>query len=518
MYRKWIRMSKRHVKIKWPFTKGEKAELIWIGDPFLYDNKIMLYVYFRAKRATKKILLDWGTLPCLAIQHSYSDGVITTSQPPKDAREVDITIYPNSVKYFEKPWKIPGSNDPATSRSFVFFFNGRNIILPIIEVLRSILAPNSFLLYRLFESNSFPQYFTETYEPDKIHLSFSSLYGLKYTKTAFVYQLVWLLTNRDLRQVYESLAFTWLQTNTLKFEWDFVQPINITARVKENNNTWTVLQIVSIKNKHIPYGNISISHPEIQNAEKSREAKKYTYYSLNKNEKGKESFTLDEQADGSTEDFDFVQMNQINHEYTSVPSVKRIKRGSAKQRLEEDENTKRYYIDDHSIRSTADSGGQQLARGLEHQMLHEIKAQGELQDFINLLKVLEQYPEVKAILAFTDVLPEGLGERKFTKLSDGITKRRYVVAEIHMMNRNRFNIIEVERERRPLSTIILSSNLEQNWSSVYNYLLVGLVNVSGTWASGLLNSITHRGIHIIKLKHSRKGVNHRAKLLLSKLL
>lgn len=62
----------------------------------------------------------------------------------------------------------------------------------------------------------------------------------------------------------------------------------------------------------------------------------------------------------------------------------------------EEENIKRYYGDDHSIRSTADRGGQQLTKGLEHQMLHEIKAQGELQDFINVLKVLEQYPEVKA--------------------------------------------------------------------------------------------------------------------------
>src|SRR5699024_12547675 len=99
------------------------------------------------------------TLPCLAIQHDYSDGVITTSRSPQDAREVDITIYPNSVKYFEKPWKIPGNNDPATSRSFVFSFNGRNIILSVIEVLRSLLDPNSFLLYCLFELHLFPQYF-----------------------------------------------------------------------------------------------------------------------------------------------------------------------------------------------------------------------------------------------------------------------------------------------------------------------------------------------------------------------
>lgn len=511
-------MSAQQVKIKWPFRKGERVGLIWIGDPFRYNNKIMLYTYFRARGVTKKILLDWGTLPCLAIQHYYSDGVITTSQPPQGVKEVDITIYPNSVKYFEKPWEILGSNDPATSRSFIYSFNGKNVILPVIEVLRSVLAPNGFLLYRLFDSNSFPQYFTETYESNKIHLSFSSLYELKYTKTAFIYQLVWLLTNRYLRQIYESLAFTWLQEQTLKFEWNFTQPITVTARVKENKNTWTVLQIVSVKNKHIPYGNILISHPEIQDKEKSKEAKKYTYRSLKRNSDDEQGFTLDEQADGSTKDFDFVQMNQLNHEYTSVPRVKRIKRGSAKQRLGEDENTKRYYGDDHSIRSTADSGGQQLARGLEHQMLHEIKAQGELQDFINVLKVLEQYPEVKAIRAFIDVLPGGLGERKFTKLSDGVTKRRYVIAEVYNINGNRFNIIEVERENRPLSTIILSSNTEQNWSSVYNYLLVNLVNASGTWTSTMLRSIENQGIHIVKSKHSRKGITHRAKLLLNKLL
>ncbi|ASC51679.1 MULTISPECIES: Tn7-like element transposition protein TnsE [Staphylococcus] len=510
-------MSSQQVKIKWPFKKGEKARLIWIGDPFRNNNKMMLHAYFRARGVTEKILMDWGTLPCLAIQHYYSDGVITTSQPPQGVQEVDITIYPNRVQYYEKLWNVHGSNDPATSRSFIFSFEGKNVILPVIEVLRSILAPNGFLLYRLFESNSFPQFFTETYEPNKIHLSFSSLYELKYTRTAFIYQLVWLLTNRDLRHVYESIAFTWLQEQTLKFEWTFTQPITVTARIKEDQNTWTVLQIVNVKNKYIPYENISISHPEIRDNEKSKEAKKYTYRSLNKKD-GEGGFTLDEQVDGATEDFDFVQMNQLGHEYTSVPKVKQVKLGSTKQRLEEDENTKRYYGDDHYIRSTADSGGQQLARGLEHQMLHEIKAQGEIQDFINVLKVLEQYPEVKAIRAFTDVLPESVGHRKYTKLSDGITKRSYIIAEVYMMNGNHFNIIEVERERRSLSTLILSSSSKQNWSAICNYILLNLVNASGNWTRKSLNSINTKGIKIEKTKHSSKGVQHRAGILLGKLL
>ncbi|MFC4354808.1 Tn7-like element transposition protein TnsE [Chryseomicrobium sp. FSL W7-1435] len=510
-------MSKQQVKIAWPFAKGEKAQLIWIGEPFRCDHKMMIKAYFRSQGRTEGILMDWGTLPCLAIQHYYTDGIITASQVPKGVQEIDMTIYPNSVKYHKRPWSIQGSSDSATSRSFVFSFDGKNVILPVIEVLRSILAPNGFLLYRLFESNSFPQFFTETYEPNKIHLSFSSSYELKYTKTGFIYQLVWLLTNRDLRQVYENIAFTWLQEKALIFEWGLTQSITITVRVKENNNSWTVLQIVNVKNKYIPYKHISISHPEIQDQVKSNEAKKYTYRAVNKMD-DEEGLTLDEQVDGSTEDFDLVQMNQLKHEYTLVPKIKRIKSSSSKQRTKEDENTKKYYGNNDSMRSTADSGGQHLARGLEHQMLHEIQAQGELNDFINVLKVMEQHPNVVEIRAFTDVLPEGLGERKFTKLSDGVTKRRYVIAKVHMTNGKQFNIIEVERENRSLSMLILSSPNTHNWNAIYHCLLVNLVNSNGAWTSQTLKIIENRGVIVMKAKHSSKGIRHRSNILLNKLI
>ncbi|WGD65003.2 Tn7-like element transposition protein TnsE [Bacillus subtilis] len=186
--------------------------------------------------------------------------------------------------------------------------------------------------------------------------------------------------------------------------------------------------------------------------------------------------------------------------------------------MKEDENTKKYYINHDSIRSTADSGGQKLVRGLEHKMLHEIRAQGELQDFINVLKVMEQHPKVQAIRAFTDVLPEGIGERKFIKLSDGVTKRRYVIAEISLMNGKQFNIVEIERENRSLSILILSSSTIHNWNSIYKSLLVNLVNDNGTWTSKILKIIENQGVIVMKAKHSSKGVQHRSKVLLNKLV
>nr|WP_238937995.1 Tn7-like element transposition protein TnsE [Anaerobacillus isosaccharinicus] len=388
--------------------------------------------------------------------------------------------------------------------------------MPVIEVVRSILAPNGFLLYRLLESNSFPLYFVETNTPQQIHLSFSSRYEKKYTQKQYVYQLAWLLSNRDARSAFENIAFTWLQEQSLKFEWNFTQPITVTVRAKEENNTCTVLEIISVKNKKLPYDLITISHPEIRDQEKSNDPKKYAYRHLNKDQ-GEDGFTLDEEVDGATEDFDFVQMNQLQHEYSFTPKIERIKGKPTKQRTNEDENTKKYLIDDHSIRSTADSGGQQLVRGLEHQMLYDIQAQGELQYFINVLKALEQYPRIGTIQVIMDVLPDGHGERRFTKLSDNVTKRRYVIAEIYLGNGKQFNIIEIERENRSLSMLILSSPVTREWRPIYDRLLINLVNDSGTWTSKSLKSIEGQGITLVKAKHSSKGVQHRAEVLLNKL-
>lgn len=70
-------MKKHHIKISWPFPDNEDAQLIWISTPFRYNNKMMIHAYFSLKGETKKIRLDWGSLPFLAIQHYYQNGVLS---------------------------------------------------------------------------------------------------------------------------------------------------------------------------------------------------------------------------------------------------------------------------------------------------------------------------------------------------------------------------------------------------------------------------------------------------------
>lgn len=501
----------------WPFAKGEQAQLIWISSPFWYKKKIMIYAYFRAKGQTKKILIDWGTLPALAIQHMYIDGDLRYSLPPDNLEEVDLMISPHSVRYTEREWTIQGTNDQDISRSFIVRYNNKSYTLPLIEVVRSILAPNRFLLYRLFEMNSFPQYFMEKYTEGQIHLSFSSQYNLKYTKKSFLYQLVWLLSNQDLRRTFENIPYTFLDTGELKFDWLFQQSISIKAVVKPTSYGGTILRVNEVKNKEIPYEVISFSHPALSTYERSNEAKKYTMHELESSNEEKER-VLDETVEGATEDFDLVEMNKQVHQYATSPSIIKIQNKSKKQRTHEDDNTKQYILTDKGIRSTSDTGGNRLARGIENQSLQQVHAKGELGEFVRVLQELEDYKEVQSITIQMSSLPVGDGNRKFSYLEDGVTPRQYALATVSLFNGNEFEILEVERENRALSMLILSSTVPGNWNQLIDSLLMNLINSSGTWEKEIIQNVERKNVIVQKAKHSKKEFKHRAKLLINKMI
>lgn len=506
-------MSEQQVKLKnWPFKEGERAQLIWISSPFHYEKKIMMYAYFRANGKTEKLLVDWGTLPALAIQHYYIDGDIRKSTPPEETEEVEITIYPNNVTKHEKEWRVKGTNDRDVSRSFIVKQGNRSYILPLIEVVRSILAPNRFLLYRLFEANSFPQYFIENYEHNKIHLHFSSQYHRKYTQSNFLYQLVWLLTNRDLRNVFENVAYTFNNKGVLIFDWSFKQPITIKVIVKANGGT--ILRVVSVKNKHIPYSEISFEHPEVAQSEKSNEAKKYTLHNKQKLGSQQDELLLDEEMEGTTDDFDVVEMANQKHEYIQMPKITKVRRNSNKKRDFEDEHTKKHFINDPFKRSTADVGGNQVTRGLEQQALSDVQIDGELGEFIKVMKVLQDFPEVQSINIIQGSLKEFSNTKRFVYLSNGVTERKYVIAELKLFSGKEISMIEIEREERAISTLMAFINNKERDIYIYKYILTGLINMGGTWEK---ERFYKRNIHFFTLRHGKNNAMHRARLIFSKI-
>jgi len=72
------------------------------------------------------------------------DGIVSRSIVPPKTEEVEITIYPNEVSYFESEWTIFKTEETTLSNGFNFKYGNQYCILPLIESIRSILAPNRF--------------------------------------------------------------------------------------------------------------------------------------------------------------------------------------------------------------------------------------------------------------------------------------------------------------------------------------------------------------------------------------
>nr|WP_257128279.1 Tn7-like element transposition protein TnsE [Bacillus wiedmannii] len=79
-----------------------------------------------------------------------------------------------------------------------------------------------------------------------------------------------------------------------------------------------------------------------------------------------------------------------------------------------------------------------------------------------------------------------------------------------------YRVLEIERETRSLSILILFSESIINWDKVIGELLLNLVNSSGVWERKLIREIGKRNVKVQKAKHSKKDYKHREKLLIDK--
>ncbi|MGK4153614.1 Tn7-like element transposition protein TnsE [Kurthia gibsonii] len=494
-------MKSKDIKLKnWPFDQGARVKLEWIGAPFRYEKKIVLPVYFSGKvngyYTTEKLIVDWTVLASLRIQHYYVDGVITQPISPNQTEEIIITINPNYVGYFEQNYSIRGTKYTEISQTFVIKYNGERFYLPLIEVLRGIIAPNAFLLNCLFEMNSFPLYFTEQYESDLLRLHFASSYNAKYLKNEYLHHLVWLLMNNNARKVYESIASNFHFNDSLKFEWPFQTPIKLKLRVKKTPTGYTVLYIKAMLDKELQVSNLEITHPSLVRHEKSNEPRKRIILPLSTSG----DYEADVTVDGRTNEFDEVMTDTLTHEYVDALVITKQRITSSKQREGIDHNTKKTVKAVNNSRSMGDIGGTSLLRGLEVKSLQNTYVNGELADFKEVLNELSRAYFVESVEAYVGELTD-IGERSFAFLDDGITPRKYIVAYVKLRNGKEVALLEVERAGRSVSTLIITSLDCSNIKLHIEPLLKYIIFSSGSWLKeGLVK--WEKSLAIYKVKHT----------------
>lgn len=508
-------MSREIVRIKnWPFEKGEQAKLIWIGEPFKQNNKWMVYAYFKVNKVTKKIMLDWASIHFLSVDKYYTDGNLNNGEIIGYSETININLSGINAEYKERDWEIWGGEfkDKTKSKTFNFVKGGTLYTIPIIEVIRAVIAPDKFMLNRILEMDTLENYFTYEIEKEKLDIHFTSEYESKLLKSEKVNHIAWLLTNSKVFKMFNSVGENIWNLGELKFNF-LIDNFNIKARVERKEKFVRVLQIVALNKKKINVEEINIYHPSLEELEAVDISKKRKF--VMKSENGERN--LDTDANGSTDESEEIDTFTISHEYESTPKINRKKSGIRIKRKIEDENTKTYIIEDDNLRTTADTGGEETVRGLEFKNLIQIHETGELQEFVQVLKLLEKRQAIKYVEIVIDNLPEGTKGKKFSKLKDGITKRKYAIGKIIMMDGTVNCLIEVEREDRALSMLLLKVDYSIQEREIYFRLLFRLVNESGKWSNNEISKIERSGVKVYRIKHTNRNSVDRANFIFEKL-
>ncbi|NAS19742.1 hypothetical protein GND98_018330 [Clostridium butyricum] len=495
-------MGKQKLKLKnWPFEKGEKAQLIWIGEPFKENNKWMIDTYFSDGKSTRKVIQDWANIHFLSIDKYYIDGDLRSGEIIDTAgimSTIDIELCGIIPKYNEGDWNIAKSNYKSKSKTFNFWKNNVLYTVPIVEIVRAVLAPNTFMLNTILYNDVWEDYFTYDIQDRRLQIAFSNEYKTSYLKSEYYNHLAWMISNDEILKMCNEIGYNMFSQGSLRFDFNMTS-FNIKARVKKNRHGFTIMEIVKVNLKEIKVDEIDIYHPSFEDRKKSDEAKFRTYTYLNNKSDDR---VVDNKIDGANNFDESINEELITHEYINMPKVKKEKTRIGNLRINEDNNTKKYIMEDDNLRTLSSEGGMKRANGIEFSEVDENSISIELESFISDLKKLEKLDWIKRVDIKIVKLPLG---RKFSYLSNGVDRRKCLIAEILKVDGDIFGIIEVQREEKLLSTLIIKFNSSMNRDVLYRTLLDGLVCKSGKWNQSIFCFWEKKNIKIKRCRHVKKN-------------
>ena len=440
-------MGRMQLKIKnWPFEKGKKVQLIWIGEPFKFNNKWMIDTYFNDGKVTKRIVQDWANIHFLSIDKYYTDGDLNSGEViDKDEviETIDIDLSNVVPKYNENDWRIKGSSYKSKSRTFNFYKNNKLYTIPIVEIVRSVLAPNTFMLNTILYSDTFEDYFTYEINNRTLNLYFNSNYRTTNLKDVYYNHFAWIIGNKDILKMVSGIGYNTSIKHKMIFEFN-IPNFKFRARVRKTKYGYLIQEIIKVKEKRINFNEIRVFH----------------------------------------------------------------------RREREDENTKKYIKEDDDRRTFADEGGFNKTKGIEVSGVDVKSVNGELKEFIEVLNLLKKMKGIKDIEIKIVNLPLG---RKISYLSDGVTRRKCLIAIIHMNNKE-VCILEMERECKSISTLLLISLKKINFEKVYKLLLKELVFEGGSWSNNYIKVLKRNGINVIRYKHIKINYRKKAKNIYYKIV
>ena len=522
---KILTAKKTYKKIKlnqWPFRPGEAAKLYWVDHPYRdIKGRWTMAVYFKKvgqKQDIYRCDIPWGTLEYMRIGRLYCDGRLLSSE---ECSSYDLKDQIDSFAFnSQSPTCITDAGEIVTGDGnknvimknyFVLKSTVGEVRIPVLEIIRAMLTKNRKLNYAVLEPNSLDQYFIVEHDiknNNLVRIYFSKDYPGDLLTRRNIEHIIWLGTSnkakRAIGEIYKCIANG--STRGIHFQFPLEGHFEIKARyMRGRDGIIRIEEFIYFKEKNACRYFAEVYSPHIHDVTKVNKPRIRRHIIT-----PDEFLEIDNKCDGSRKSEKTVAIETAQHDFEIPPIIRLKPQTSIIQRTGSNEKTKDVEINSNNKVTTTDSGGLDLMEGIEFRELdrNNEPCEGDIGTFIKvLIELKNRYIDIDVSYLIGN-LPEGMIGKWYNKLDDGSTPRKYVIAAVSVDENCTYHLIEVERQGRPLSTLVLIFRKiinKSEESAVFHQVLISLVNNNGSWNQDVLNNFSGKGIGNERIMHTRKS-------------
>lgn len=513
--------NKGKVKFKyWPFVQGERVKLIRISKPYQNSNNRWLIdglFYSKASHSYKSLQCDIATLPALHFNGLYVDGEFIEYESTVEM-EISLSATDLEGKIINPFCKKYEHNPKFDYYTFGLSYNNNFLIIPLIEIVRAILAPDVFWMHRIAQLDTLDTLFiNEVNSEGVLHINCDSEMSLSYIESnPKIWHLSWILTNPNIYKMVNALHHNIVKGNGFLFLFDFSSLDMVVLAEKWDKNIF-VREIRVFRNKQINANAIDIKHPKLKKRILTNEIQEKPSTTI-KTGKNSNDYDLDSDKTGFHSEPDFVSYDHLAKSgYTTKVEIKRHRQNEESPTSVETEETIKKYKEDDNTRTTAETGGSDRVPQLEFNNFDNINEEifAEINSIFELIKERE---DVRAAQKTIGTLKSHKNPSKFSKLLNG-SPRKYFVGIIILNNGKEAILIELEGEQYALATLMLVSdnNIGQDKISEICHQIFESISIS--WPSEILDIITkNNNLKEYRYNHTKVDIAIKANKIFSNII
>lgn len=270
----------------WPFPSEEEVLLLWLRSPHrsLRGRQWRLDACFRpANGSPRELEMPWGALPQLALGLTYLDGYVVEEKPAWGT-SIDFEV-PHGVHPETRPARavlppdvlagMVGAGAGGDENCLVLDLPEQRIVLPVLEVIRTLLCPNRTLASGLLEPEYLRRIIASHEVKEKtLHLGFTAEDAPAALDQAVARRLGRLLYDDSFRRAWEAVergrfhaAGPSLPRRRVPLDCplpDLDPHWRVRAMPVDVAGTWLVLEILSVGTANdLPFERVIFTHPKL---------------------------------------------------------------------------------------------------------------------------------------------------------------------------------------------------------------------------------------------------------------